>query len=248
MAFKKLENGRKFNNYDLLKSLAFFTMIIDHVGLFFFNKIKFLRVIGRTSAIIYAILFGINKKKNNDKIIIGAIAMSMAWTLLQNRIFPLNVLYNFYLSGFLVDSLNNLYSKNFLLFLLVLILLVAIGEKSDFYLLEYGTYFLMLIFCGRLFRKKEMTRRDKVLAAIIFIVFFCQQTMHMEFNVGQSLVLFAIFSAIYFTFLNFEFRELGNIPGKGLLMFVSRYSAELFVLQEILFIVSLWLLLITGKI
>ncbi|MDR3078809.1 MAG: hypothetical protein LBU15_02100 [Rickettsiales bacterium] len=246
MTFRRLENGRKFNNYDLLKDIAFITMIIDHLGLFVFSGLRFLRVIGRASALIYAFLFGISRKRNGDRILTAAVVTSLVWAILLDRIFPLNVLYNFYLSSFLLDRLERLYSGNIFAFSAVLLVLLASAEVIDAFL-EYGSYFLLLIFCGRLCRKREMTRRDKTVVALLVLAFFRQQALHMEFSLIQSLCLFVIFLTIYLTFINFRLRELENIPKRGLLLFLSRYSVELFVLQHIFFITLLCLRWTLGK-
>jgi hypothetical protein len=241
MALKRLKNNREFNNYDLLKCVAFFTMLVDHTGFFIFENVKMLRIIGRTSAPIYAILFGINKKRNVDRIVVIAILMSMAWAHFYNIILPLNIMHSFYISNFFINKLDTLYNDNTLLFSLAMAILILLGRFTSNYW-EYGTYLIAPIFCGRIFRKSEKTLKDKVMAAILLIIFFCEQIVHMEFNVIQSVILFLILLATYMTFLNFRFKEIRGVPCGGLLLFISRYSAELFLAQGLIFMaINLWL-------
>ncbi|MDR2777617.1 MAG: hypothetical protein LBB24_02510 [Rickettsiales bacterium] len=248
MILRRLKDSGEFNSYDLLKNIAFFTMLVDHAGLFVFGGIKLLRVIGRTSAPIYAFLFGTNRKKKMDRVALYAILLSIVQAHFYNSIFPLNILYSFYISNLFTDRLSTLYSTSNTAFFSTMVVLLLLGELSG-NLWEYGTYFTALIFCGRICRKSEKTLRDKILMATIFLIFFCSQVAHMSFGIVHSLFLFLIFSILYVTFIKFKPREFKNVPCRDSFMFISRYSVELFFFQHVIFmIISIWLYWTTGKI
>ena len=75
--FDKLKKYGNLKTYDIYKSLAFILMVIDHVGYYFLPSARLLRVIGRTSMIIFAVLHGFNRKKssNNNRILIYAVLL-----------------------------------------------------------------------------------------------------------------------------------------------------------------------------
>ncbi|GHU28095.1 hypothetical protein FACS1894152_5530 [Bacilli bacterium] len=236
ITFKRLKSERKFNNYDVGKGIAFFTMIVDHLGFFLFPKLKVLRLIGRASAIIYAILFGINKKRNLDKLIIYAVIFTIFDAHL-NRIFPLNTLYNFYLSSFILDKLYNIYNDNFKVFFVVMSALLLLGSIANKYI-EYGTFFAALMFCGRIFRKEEKTLKDKIVTVFIFFAYFCFEAYHFKFGVTYSIILFLMFLAIYLSLFDFKFKEMGDFKFQTPFLLVSRYSTECYVIQNVILILS----------
>ena len=53
----RLNKFGELNKYDIFKNIAFITMIIDHIGYYFLPQLFFLRVIGRISAVIFAVLY-----------------------------------------------------------------------------------------------------------------------------------------------------------------------------------------------
>ncbi|MDR1426120.1 MAG: conjugal transfer protein TraX [Rickettsiales bacterium] len=242
MSLKRLR-GRKFNSYDLLKDIAFFIMLIDHIGLFMFHgKILFFRVIGRAAVIIYAILFGSGKKKREKmgRIMVAAIILSLIHAHIYNRIFPLNIMYNFYLANLLVDYLNILYNGNTILFFIVIALLGLCGVYTCDYL-EYGPYLLLLVFCGKIFRKSEKTPKDKTVTISIFLMFALAQILRLDFRGLYSVAALLLIGGVYRVLFNFKIREMENVPGETLLMFISRYSLELFIVQAIIFLgINLW--------
>lgn len=236
--FNFFTKERAFNNYDLMKSIAFFAMVIDHIGYYFFPQVYLLRAIGRGSAIIFALLFGITKHKKNNKILLYAILTSLLLMFFENTIFPLNILFNFYLSYFLVDYLEDIYYNNNILFNILLILLIPMSIFLNIFL-EYGIIFLFLVFCGRLFSKKEKTKKDKNTAIAIFALFFIYQVLNFGFGLINSLIVAVIFYLIFKNMYDFKIK---NIKENKYLLFISRYSLQLYTIHLLIFnIVLRWL-------
>ena len=238
ISFNFFTKERAFNNYDLMKSIAFFLMIIDHIGYYFFPQIYLFRAIGRGSAIIFALLFGITKHKRNNKILLYAVLTSLLLMFFENTIFPLNILFNFYLSYFLLDYLEDIYYNNNILFNLLLILLIPMSMFLNIFL-EYGVTFLFLVFCGRLFSKKDKTKKDKNTTIAIFILFFIYQVLNFGFGLINTLIVGTIF---YFIFKNMYNFKIKNVKENKYLLFISRYSLQLSKLHLlILNIILRWL-------
>lgn len=223
------------NNYDLCKNIAFFTMVIDHIGYYFFTNCIYLRVIGRVSMLIFAILHGFNsngKLKLNDKILKFALLTQFLVMILLNQIlFPLNILFSFYISYYLVDYIDNVYKKNQLFFYFLLLLLPLTILLN--YVFEYGLYFFFIVFCGKIFSKTEKDKKDKVSTIVIFLIYFIYQVQHFSFNLIYSCILFLLFALIYIIFYNFKIEKIG-INNK-ILLFISRFSLELYFIHLLIF-------------
>lgn len=227
--------NRKYNKYDLYKDIAFITMIIDHIGFYLLPQFKILRLIGRISAVIYAILFGMTKHKNKNRIITFAIITSIVQAIFIGIIFPLNIFYNFYISSFLLDYLYDIYNKYpYLIFGLFLPVLFPLGVITD-QITEYGIFFLGFMLCGKIFIKEKKTIQDKLLTLLIFLVYSFYPTYNFKFNIVSSIILFIAFMILYFLMFNFKFDEIKNVKYENSLLFISRYSMELFLAQTILF-------------
>jgi hypothetical protein len=229
-------NG-EVNNYDLYKTIAFVAMIADHIGLFLVHEDDImLRVVGRISNLIYSILFGINKKKNPDRILIYGIIMSIMLTHWYNNLFPLGVLLNFYISNFLLGKLYDLYCNNSYAIGGFLILLLPLGLATG-KCIEYGIFILALVLCGKIFAKNKKTPKDIIVTTVIFLLYFFYQLLIFRFNPFHSLILFVLFSLLYLALFNFKFTEIKLIGFKSFFMFISRYSSELFVVQLLVFMI-----------
>lgn len=231
--FEKM--NRKYNSYDLVKDIAFITMIIDHIGYYLMPELLFLRLIGRISTILYAILFGISKHKNMNKLFTFALITSLIQMLMLNMVFPLNILFNFFLSTFVIDYVELIYEKYpYMFFGLFLTLLLPLGIITD-QVTEYGIFFTSLMFCGRIFIKDSKNKKDLATTVIIFLLYFIFSVYNFKFNIIQSIILFAFLICIYINMFDFKIKEIENVKCNIFLLIISRYSMELFVLQTIVF-------------
>lgn len=231
---------RHFNNYDLMKSIAFLLMVIDHIGYFFFPQNFLLRAIGRGSAIIFALLFGLTEHKKNNKILLFAFLTLLVEYYFMGEILPLNILFNFYLTYFLLKPVENLYYNNNALFNFILILLIPLTFVLNNFI-EYGLFFVFLVFCGKLFAKENKTTKDKITAAAIVILFYLYQILNFGFGLFNSILVAIIFVIIYKNVCNFKLIDLKE---NKVLLFISRHSLELYTAHILLFCIILrWLLL-----
>ena len=229
---------RNFNNYDVLKSIAFLTMVIDHIGYYFFPQTFFIRAIGRASAIIFALLFGITKHKKNNRVLLYAFLTSAVLCFFGDGILPLNILYNFYLSYFLIDYLEDLYYNSNFIFNIILILLIPLSFITNIFI-EYGLIFLFLVFCGRLFSKENKTKKDKTTVITIFIMYFLYQILNFGFGIINSLIVAIMFYFIFKNMYNFKIVE---VKKNKLLFFMSRYSLQLYTIHLLILNILLrWL-------
>lgn len=138
----------KTNYQDLLKIMALITMIIDHLGLFFFPEEMFLRIIGRYAAPIFCFFAGYNftGKIRFSVIIHGAILYIIVLTLIFKTYIPANILISIFL-GFLCIKAFDQYLKNFWSgYSLVIIFgcLLHITEP----IFDYGSFAISIMLLG----------------------------------------------------------------------------------------------------
>jgi uncharacterized membrane protein len=87
-------SAQRINQYDVLKLVALLAMTIDHVGAYLLPDMLELRVIGRVAAPIFCFLIGFNGSyRFRSELLIAAVAMSVADTLLDGSLVPLNILW-----------------------------------------------------------------------------------------------------------------------------------------------------------
>ncbi|MBR2141518.1 MAG: hypothetical protein IJ853_04130 [Rickettsiales bacterium] len=233
--FDKLKKYGNLNTYDIYKSLAFILMVIDHVGYYFLPSARLLRVIGRTSMIIFAVLHGFNRKKssNNNRILIYAVLLFIfVQLLIENDPLPLNVLFNFYISYYLLDKIEEIYKNDYVFFLLICAITLLLSGFTNIFL-EYGAIFWFLILCGRIFNYKIKTPKDKVTAPLIFIMYYIYQTIHFNFNLINSIVLLILIVLTYILLYNFSFKTYNK--NNTILMILSRFSLELYFIHLLIF-------------
>lgn len=227
--------NRKYNSYDVVKDIAFITMIIDHIGYYLMPKLLVLRLIGRISAVLYAIMFGINKHKNMNKLFTFAILTTLVQMFMLNMIFPLNIFFNFFLSALIVDYIEIIYEKYpYVFFCLFLTLLLPLGILTD-QITEYGIFLVFLMFCGKIFAKDKKNKKDLITTITVFILYFIYSANNFRFNVIQSIILFMFLVFIYINMFDFKIKDIENVRCETFLLIISRYSMELFLVQTIVF-------------
>ncbi|MDR1498843.1 MAG: conjugal transfer protein TraX [Rickettsiales bacterium] len=240
---KKLEKYGTFNTYDLFKNIAFFAMVIDHIGYYFLPYNQLLRLVGRVSMLIFAVLYGISYKSNKSPhtILFFALITAIPMTFLEDMPLPLNCLFNFYISWFLVDGFENIYKNNYVLFCIFLVLMIPAAFLSNI-IIEYGVSFVALMFCGKIFAKEKKTRRDILTTMIIFVLYTVYQSLNFGFNLYYMDVLLIVNSIIYAFMLDFKIRPIKNFIGNNILSLISRTTLGLYTTHiTIMIIVKKWL-------
>ncbi len=148
---KQLNKYGVVNSYDLLKSIAVITMIIDHLGAYFYPDFELLRVIGRLSYPLFAFCAGYNQKYNFEISLLGyALLMTMGNIIIGvDHLFDLlhgSILFSIiilrYSMRFIIPSLF----KNLFLWFFVLWFL----SIPSYLLFSYGSAGIVMGICGYL--------------------------------------------------------------------------------------------------
>lgn len=230
--FYKIDKYGEFNNYDLLKNMAFFAMLIDHLGFFLFPNLLWLRLIGRISFPIFAVLHGISFKNNTQNnnislLIYGALTSSMFLVFFNMSPLPLNILFCFYLANFIFEKINKLYQAN-IFFTITLIIASIPAYMFLKNLFEYGTFVLLFMLAGKTFNKVGKNLIDILCTLVIFALYIFLQSKHFGFNNYQIIIFVILILFVYLLLYNFSYREYYHLKSNKLLLFISRYSLELY--------------------
>lgn len=141
-------------SYDLLKILAVVTMVIDHLGVYFFPDLIWMRAVGRASAPIWLFLIGYARSRDITALLLisGGILL-IANSLVGLPIFPLNILFTIAATRFVLDRLTHAFLKNEdrerrIILLCALVFLIPFTDMIS----EYGTLALLFALMGYLVR------------------------------------------------------------------------------------------------
>lgn len=142
-----------------LKILAIVTMIIDHIGLFFFPEYIFFRIIGRISFPIFAFLIVEGFYHTSDirkymfRLGIFAVISEVPFDLLTTgKFFDLrhqNVFFTLLIGVILLYSYEKQYSTFSRVSTVFLIMLAG-----DIFRTDYGAWGVLMIFCFFIFRER----------------------------------------------------------------------------------------------
>ncbi|MEK6734015.1 MAG: TraX family protein [Pseudomonadota bacterium] len=228
----------KSSYQDLLKALALLTMIIDHIGLFFFPDKIILRVIGRISVVIWLFFVGYNYRKSKsilDSILFLAVIVLTTKFLLSSKILTLNILFTITISKIILHHYIKYIEKTFNIYEWFFIAIICCWMTPlTNAMFEYGTLaFLITIWGYNLSRNIG----NKIIQSITLVaIYTLSQIEAFEFNIYYSFLCFLLISLIGFCLHNFKpiifefkawFKYLVNIS--------ARYSLYLYSFHVILF-------------
>lgn len=135
-------------------------MTVDHIGLFFFDNLFILRVIGRLAYPIFAFFIaeGLIHTKNRKKycihLLICAIITQIPYAFLF-KFFELNVIFTFLVSILFVYIIENTKLSNYLKFVLIIFITVFIILLDFVSVLDYGLLGVALVLAFYFIKNKN---------------------------------------------------------------------------------------------
>lgn len=188
------------NYQDLLKILALAAMIIDHLGLYFYEDIAELRIIGRFSMPIFAFFTGYNFKGSVriSIFIYGMLLYVISRFFIFELLTPINILISLFLGQLLLKFLDK-QLKNFWLGYLLVVIIVSLSPLS-WDILDYGTNAVGIVMLGYLTRKNPDLRYFLTLAAVA-IGFIHTDYVFYRFTHAEQIMAIAV-SIMCFISLN----------------------------------------------
>lgn len=242
----KLNKYGELNNYDVLKIFAFMLMVIDHIGFFFLPEVAVLRAIGRVSFPIYAILHGVITKNNaehktNYLLLFLGLLVNLIFFLLFRQWIALDILVMFFLFDFIFIKVPKVdYKVISMLFILTAINYYFYATLNNY--MEYGLFVLLFMMVGKIFYKVGMNMIENMFSLCVFVTYFLTQVSAFDFDITCSIISGIGLTILFFSVYNFKFREYHNIKSNKFLLFISRYSLELYFGHYVLFMFAYRLL------
>ena len=233
-----------FNSYDLLKAIAIITMIIDHVGCFFYLDMPLFRVFGRAAYVLFAFCIGYNQKYRFDSnLLILAIFMAFGSIILNDKpliiqhILQTSILFSIiivrYLMKFIAPIINK---KTMFVWFLIAFFLAPITNL----LFQYGTAGIAIAICGYLCATKKAEKLYPFFLTLNLITYATIETSNFHFNERAICWMFPVFISLHKLLINFSIFPI-KLPEfqSNTLSFLSRYSLIIyFVHYEIFFILT----------
>jgi len=228
------------NSYDFLKSAAIISMVIDHIGLFFYPDVQILRVVGRLSYPLFAFCIGYNNKYQVGKIlsllaiimaIIPAIfyseAISMTGLLQASVLF--SIIFVKVFMGFASKAITR---KNLFQWLVILISLAPLTGI----LFPYGTMGMIMAICGYLCSSHKDHDAYPMFLAISLGCYAGIEASNDKFTWPLITCLFLLFIGLYTALCHFRIYPVKlPKPLSKLMLLASRHSLMIYFIHYELF-------------
>ena len=146
---------RELTSYDFLKTFAIVTMIIDHIGYYFFPETAVFRAIGRLSLPVWLFLIGYAETRDIDsRLLGGAVILIIANIVVGMHILPLNILGTIIITRLIRDTYAGFtfYSGETMIYSYLLLALLLIPAYVIF---DYGTLAIGFAMVGYMIRRRE---------------------------------------------------------------------------------------------
>ncbi len=237
------EVSKNPTSFDILKTIATFTLIFDHFGFFFYNDIEIFRIIGSLGYLLFIFCYGYNRKYHFDVRIFSLTAlMLMNRFIMDPEGFELSNIseYSILISViaaqiFMYFMVPKIKEDNVFAWL-VLLEILAIPTRSIF---QFGSEGIIICICGYIcatLGKDNKTHHRMLAIALIFYVIAMLIDHHFSFI--SIVLLVAIFIGLWKALARFE-TYLVNIPGE-IVLFISKYSLLIFYVHYELFLIFHW--------
>lgn len=226
--------GEGANYQDLLKTLAVFAMIIDHLGLYLFPDINELRIIGRYAMPIFVFFAGYNFKNiiNLSVLFAGSLTCIISDVFIYHSFFEANILIPIFLGQIYLylfrDHFKNL-SKGYLHFV-VLASLWPFTSK----LFDYGTLTMAGMVIGYMCKQKALNIR---LGAFVVAFISLLHTVTVFSNFDNKEFFFSVLVA-GIVYLSVNYSNFEKNIGLNLRM-ISRHSMLIYCVH-LLIIEFIW--------
>ncbi|MBQ7352227.1 MAG: hypothetical protein IJW59_05170 [Clostridia bacterium] len=193
---------------DILKLIALFTMLLDHIGKVFFPGIIILQIIGRFSFPIFAFFIaeGFYYTKDRFKYLLRLAIFALVSQIPYYFVFDgLNILYTFVLSVILlfIWDLFCTTKTTFLkiIFLIIFILTILILWPLSLFGISYRIYGILLPVIFYIFREKPIL---KYILFIMFTIGFVLETIFIAHSTSMDYLiqLFSILATAFLIFYN----------------------------------------------
>ena len=237
-------------SYDLLKSFALITMIIDHVGHYLFPEQIGWRLVGRMSLPVWLFLIGYARSREiPTALVAGAFVILASNLVFGENLLPLNILFTIVVARLIIDRLMKVALDGLFAFALVTYFLALLTPSLS--ILDYGTHALLFAMFGYLVRHQDALPFPRYLVYVFALVACTVQAFTQAELFGastqQSIYVWFMITAVGAVLCRFraaEFpgltRRLGILPSAALRL-MGRHTLLLYVVHLlVLKVVAAW--------
>ena len=198
-------------NRNQLKIIALISMIIDHIGLYFFPNILIFRILGRLAFPIFAFFISEGYFHTHSKLryflilFVFAIISQIPFGLVNNNFTFFNILFAFLLSIvliYLIEQIKDKERKNplFISILELIVLSVALIILNRF--IDYGVFGVLTPVVFYFFRDKNLIKY--VLFSVLMVGFAVWRVINYSFAFSNFIQLFSLLAIILLLLYNNE--------------------------------------------
>ncbi|MGB4056885.1 MAG: TraX family protein [Alphaproteobacteria bacterium] len=235
----------QITSYDFLKFFAVATMIVDHLGAYFYPDDMWWRAVGRLSAPVWLFLIGFAKSRDlSPPLWVGASLLVVASFLFGGNIFPANILILFVFIRPLIDKVAVYMLSDYGRMIAVSAILFT-GSLVTAFFMDYGSIGFLVALYGYMARRRvdgNPVSAEVYFASFVFLSYFLFAYATFDFSSSQAhFTLLAIgvvfFALYYFKPVVFSGQFERTCPGwiKAVLRVTGRRSLEIYVGHLLLF-------------
>lgn len=238
--------GKQPNYYDFLKFLAIFTMIIDHIGMYFMKDAEEFRVIGRIAYPLFLFLIGYSDNFRTSYILLfWGIVIEIVEHLYidSDHNFRVNILIAIFLTRLLFKYLKKIgwleKRKFFEIFFIS-----ALFYLPTSLFIEYGTLSILFAYAGWLLKNNKKTDKEYNLFLIttLAINFLAQKiTPFSDYSMNFTMGFIGISMILYVLLIDMKNKVLSlNLPTaiNTAFLFIARNSLIVYYTHVIIFIIT----------
>jgi hypothetical protein len=242
---------KELTSYDLLKSLALITMIIDHMGYFLFPDESWMRLIGRVSFPLWLFLVGYANSRDLSAVLwMCAASVCVAGLVFGSGVLPVNILFSIIIVRLVLDYCAGLMFHSAAMLWVVPSLLIIMAVPTNI-MFEYGALGIMVAMMGWMLRhraEKPAVRRALPLFTAATILTHVMMTfLVFSFTALETKLMPLVFFATYGLMFLFGAKSYPVLTKKLpklvvlALQFMGRYSLYIYVFHIVLFMFfALW--------
>lgn len=233
---------QNITSYDLLKTFAVITMIIDHIGYYFFPEVLEWRVIGRLSMPVWMFLIGYaNTREIPKELWVGGLVLVGANIVVGMPILALNILFGIMLVRLTLDKLMEFLLPNPVYIALFFIFMVFCFFPTDA-IIEYGTMCYLFAMLGYVVRHNKFS--DNTLTVFIMVItlaYLVFQKLIMGMDQTQFLIMATLVTAEVWLIQYFRSEEYADITKQlpdflsEAIRFTGRNTLEIYVMHLLMF-------------
>lgn len=241
MSSHSIQKYGSFNSYDLLKVVAIITMIIDHIGFFFYPSVEIYRAVGRISYLLFAFCIGYNKQYSFNFILLYLAILMLMSAFIGNpeSINLCNIFYESFLFAVIITRLFMNYLTSMLISNNKIILTSFILWCLSFYtmpLFQYGSPGIAIALCGYLCKEKKSTLFYRIFLFINLALFAAILIDLFNFSLECIILIIIEYLVIFKLLENFSIYKINlNQYLNKIMIFLSRRSLMIYFIHYQIF-------------